>query len=82
MKLVHSIYVCPSSFKTFGPVCLEFDWDIFDDRVWDWMEKVYPSDAGPRIQMMTERMIRVQPIRAYFDTLDDAILFKLTWGGI
>lgn len=79
MKLINSVYVCPNSFKAYGPICLAFQWDIFNDSIWEWMEATYPNDAGPRLQMMTDRMIRVQPMRAYFDTLDDAMLFKLTW---
>jgi hypothetical protein len=79
MKLIHSVYVCPNTLKAYGPICLAFKWDISNNGIWEWMEATYPGDAGPRLQIMTDRMIRIQPMRAYFDTLDDAMLFKLTW---
>lgn len=77
MRLVERIYVCPMTFKSYGPICLEFKWDIFDSSIWDWMAENYPGDSGPRLDFMTDRMIRYQPMSAYFDTKIDAMRFKL-----
>lgn len=81
VKLISSVYICPATFKTYGPICLEFKWDIFVNDPWEWMEQTYPGDARPRLQIMTDRMIRVQPMRAYFDNHNDAMVFKLVFGG-
>lgn len=82
MKLINHIRICPMSFKSYGPVCLSFKWNIKDNGIWEWMEHTYPSDASPRLEICSDRQILIQPIRAYFDNLDDAMLFKLTWGGV
>lgn len=81
MKLIISKVVCPETFKAYGPICLEFKWDIYDDGPWDWMEEKYPGESKARLRIMSDRMVRVQPIHAYFDNHDDAMLFKLTLGG-
>lgn len=81
MKLIRHIYICPDTFKAYGPICLFFHWDILDNRIWEWMEETYPNDGRLRIQIRGDRMIRIQPTYAYFESHDDAMLFKLTWNG-
>ena len=80
MKFINHGYVCPVTLQTYGPICLSFKWDISKDDIWDWMEEKYPGESNARLRIMTDRMIRIQPMHAYFDTKEDAMLFKLVWG--
>lgn len=82
VKLVSSRYFCFFKLKTYGPCCLEFNWDISDYRIWDWMTRFYPKDGEYRLRSFlseVEYQSHQVPMRAYFDNLGDAMLFKMSF---